>query len=156
MDELLEETVDRVGAEYPDAELTLESDADRPVVVADEALRSVFENLLRNAVQHNDQRTPRVAVAIETNPETVVVRVSDNGPGLPDPKRSGIGEPGVKGTESSGSGLGLYLVETLVDRYGGDVRAEANDPRGTVFVVELDRRIDVDGTEDLIVGENAP
>jgi signal transduction histidine kinase len=41
------------------------------------------------------------------------------------------------GLDSAGTGLGLYLVDTLVDRYGGEIRVEDNDPEGTVFVVEL-------------------
>jgi signal transduction histidine kinase len=41
------------------------------------------------------------------------------------------------GLDSEGTGLGLYLVETLVDRYGGNVYIKDNDPTGAVFVVEL-------------------
>jgi signal transduction histidine kinase len=39
--------------------------------------------------------------------------------------------------ESPGTGVGLYLVRTLVDGYGGDVWIDDNDPRGSVFSVRL-------------------
>jgi signal transduction histidine kinase len=39
--------------------------------------------------------------------------------------------------QSGGTGLGLYLVRTLIDAYGGAVWVEDNDPEGAVFVVEL-------------------
>ncbi|MEF8771984.1 ATP-binding protein [Halodesulfurarchaeum sp.] len=41
------------------------------------------------------------------------------------------------GLESTGTELGLYLVKTLVDRYGGDISVEDNEPHGAVFYVEL-------------------
>lgn len=42
-----------------------------------------------------------------------------------------------KGLDSGGTGIGLYLVNTLVDNYGGDVWIEDNDPKGAVFTVSL-------------------
>ncbi|WP_440771771.1 sensor histidine kinase [Natronorubrum sp. DTA28] len=138
--ETLETTADRVQAEYPDAEFNVVTNDDgERHVAADDALNGAFENLFRNAVQHNDQPTPQITVTTATNPETVTVRVADNGPGLSEPIRATLFSPGVKGTDSSGSGLGLYLVETLMDRYDADLRVEENKPRGTTFVVELDR-----------------
>nr|WP_302080744.1 ATP-binding protein [Salinibaculum sp. KK48] len=44
---------------------------------------------------------------------------------------------GEKGLDSPGTGIGLYLVQTLLDQYGGDVWVADNDPEGAVFVVEL-------------------
>ncbi|WP_121744716.1 sensor histidine kinase [Natronorubrum halophilum] len=138
--EMLETTIDRVQAEYPEAEFDLvTTEEGEQYVAADDALKGVFENLLRNAVQHNDQPTPQITATIDPSPETVTVRVTDNGPGLPESMRSTFFDPGVKGSDSSGSGLGLYLVETLIDRYNGDIWVEENDPRGATFVIELDR-----------------
>ncbi|WP_440764258.1 sensor histidine kinase [Natronorubrum sp. DTA7] len=138
--ETLETTADRVQAEYLDAEFDVVTNDDgEQYVAADDALNGAFENLFRNAVQHNDQLTPQITVTTSTDPETVTVRVADNGPGLSESIRATLFSPGVKGTDSSGSGLGLYLVETLIHRYDGDFRVEENEPRGTTFVVELDR-----------------
>ncbi len=147
LNETLEKTVERIRTEYPDATVDLETDADDITVAADNALKSVFENLLRNAVQHNDQPTPEISVRTEAGPETVDVRVADNGPGLPETTRASLFDPGTKGTESAGSGLGLYLVETLVERYDGDISVEPNEPSGTVFVTELERRTETAETE---------
>ena len=44
---------------------------------------------------------------------------------------------GEKGLDSDGTGIGLYLVQTLVERYGGAVWIEDNEPEGSVFVVEM-------------------
>ena len=102
-------------------------------------LESVVRNLLSNAIQHNDKALPEVALSATADDDTVVVRIADNGPGIPDDRKEQIFEEGEKGLDSEGTGLGLYLVDTLVDRYGGEVRVEDNDPDGSVFVVELQR-----------------
>ncbi|MWV41781.1 PAS domain-containing sensor histidine kinase [Natrialba sp. INN-245] len=122
---------------YPDADVTIEGELPAVQVNADELLEAVFRNLLQNAIQHNDTDTPNVTVRAETLEDRVAVRIADNGPGVPDSQKSAIFGRGEKGLASAGSGIGLYLVQTLVDRYGGTVRIEDNDPDGSVFVVEL-------------------
>jgi signal transduction histidine kinase len=69
----------------------------------------------------------------------VVVEVADDGPGIPTSVREALFQEGARGPESAGTGLGLYLVHTLVTRYGGTVSAHDNQPRGTVVRVELPR-----------------
>ena len=104
------------------------------VVTANDGIRSVIDNLLENAVEHNDAADPHVEVAVTVGAETVRLAVTDNGPGIPDDLKESVFGPGEDG--SSG---GLSLVYTLVAGYGGDVRAEDAEPRGTRFVVELPR-----------------
>ncbi|WP_251133171.1 PAS domain-containing protein [Halorubrum sp. 2020YC2] len=106
-------------------------------VLADELLEAVFRNLLTNAVVHNDKDVAEIAVSTRVSADTVRVRIADNGPGIADDHKEDIFQEGEKGLESGGTGVGLYLVKTLVDRYGGDVWVEDNEPTGSVFVVEL-------------------
>lgn len=107
-------------------------------VRADELLEAVFENLLANAVQHNDAETPTVRVTAESDGRTVRVRVVDDGPGIPEDRREEYFEPGAQDESSVGQGLGLYLVRTLVSRYDGAVSVESSGPEGTTMVVELE------------------
>jgi len=134
---VLTDRIDEVGAAHPDAILTTEGALPDVSILADDMLGSVFKNLLTNAVVHNDGPVREVTVSAAVSDGTVTVRVADNGPGIPDDRKDAIFEDGEKGLDSEGTGLGLYLVETLVDRYSGDVRVEDNDPEGSVFVVEL-------------------
>jgi len=136
---IIENELDLRRASYPDATFTLESEVPTVEVMANEMLESVFRNLLNNAVQHNDKDEPRVTMSFEIDEETVVVRVADNGPGIAPGRKESIFGKGEKGLESSSTGIGLYLVRTLVDEYGGSVWVEDNDPEGTVCHVQLTR-----------------
>jgi signal transduction histidine kinase len=134
---VITDRIDEVDAAYTDAILTTEGSIPDVSVLADDMLGSVFKNLFTNAIVHNDGPVRKVTVSAAVADDIVTVRVADNGPGIPDDRKDAIFEDGEKGLDSEGTGLGLYLVETLVDRYGGDVRVEDNEPEGSVFVVEL-------------------
>ena len=108
-------------------------------VRADEMLGSVFRNLLTNAVKHSDTGAAEVTVTATAEDDTVVVSVADDGPGIPDAQKEDIFGKGERGLESAGTGIGLYLVETLVSSYDGAVWVEDNEPHGAVFSVELQR-----------------
>jgi PAS domain S-box-containing protein len=125
---------------YPDAEFRVDGDLPGPEVTveANEMLSSVVGNVLTNAVQHNDTDEPTVEVGVEITEEAVTIRIADDGPGLA-PDEEAVFDPGHRGLDSEGTGLGLYLVDELVSRYGGTVRVAENDPRGTVFSIELNR-----------------
>jgi len=134
---LLDRQCDEIRELHPEATVEVESDCPDVAVMATEMLDSVFRNLLQNAIQHNNAETPRVAVSVERIGDTVETRVSDNGPGIPDDRKAEIFGYGEQGLASNGTGLGLYLARTLVERYNGDIRVEDNDPQGAVFVVRL-------------------
>lgn len=121
---------------YPDA--TFEADLEDDVLVtANQTLGAVFENGLVNAIKHNDAEEKRVRVTLTADETTATVRIADNGPGIPESHRKTYLQQGEQGPSSTGEGLGLYLVSTLVDQFGGTVDIEQHDPRGAVLVIEL-------------------
>jgi signal transduction histidine kinase len=106
-------------------------------VRADDFLDDIVDNLLINAVEHNDKDEPRAEVSVERGEDTTVLRVADNGPGIPDGMKEAVFGQGEKGKRSGGTGFGLYFVESMVSGYGGEVRVEDNHPEGAVVTVEL-------------------
>ncbi|AUV82693.1 hypothetical protein C2R22_14425 [Salinigranum rubrum] len=136
---VLDEEVRKLQDRYDEVAVNVEYDADLAgtTVVANELLHSVFGNLLSNAVSHNDSDPPRVSVSAEREGLRFRVRIADNGPGLPDDQKRAVFEKDVRGLDSDGTGIGLFLVRELVTRFGGSVHAVDNEPRGTVFVVDL-------------------
>ncbi|GGL64119.1 PAS domain-containing protein [Halocalculus aciditolerans] len=139
---LLEE-IDQVRStfEYQADDLVVEGPEEMPAVrvLGTPLLSSVFTNVLDNAVFHNDSDEVRIDVGVAVDEETCTVSVADNGPGISDAQKREVFEYGEQGLDSSGTGLGLYLVDQLVDQFGGRVWVEDNEPRGAVVRIELQR-----------------
>jgi signal transduction histidine kinase len=133
----LAETADRIRAEYESATIRIDGEIPAVDVLADDMLGSVFRNLLVNAVTHNDTAEPHVEVSATAGDGRATVAIADDGPGIPDERREAVFEKEVTDASDAG-GVGLYLVRTLVERYGGRVRIEDNEPRGTVVVLEFE------------------
>ncbi|NHN43550.1 PAS domain S-box protein [Halorubellus sp. JP-L1] len=106
-------------------------------VVGNDLLPEVFENLLSNAVQHNDSPSPTVEVSVRVEGDEAVVEVADDGPGIDESMRDALFEKGEKGFESPGTGFGLYLVREIVESYDGSVDARNRPEGGAVFTVRL-------------------
>ncbi|MFB6133088.1 MAG: PAS domain S-box protein [Halanaeroarchaeum sp.] len=137
LDEPIVEQVEALRSSFPEANIEIDSPISDTRVVADELAEAIVRNLVQNAVYHNDKQTPFVSVSTKERSGAVRLMVADNGPGIDDVHKAEIFGQGEKGLESDGTGIGLYLVKTLVDRYDGDVWVEDNDPEGSVFVVEF-------------------
>lgn len=138
--EPLEKVLKEVQSTYRDAEITTKDDLPEVTVSADELLESVFRNLLKNAVQHNDKETPKIIVSIEVTDEHVEIEIADNGPGIPDDRKEAIFQKGESRLdEDDQRGLGLYLVQMLIEQYDGSIWVEDNTPKGTVFTVRIPR-----------------
>ncbi len=131
LEEELDKLEDRYG--YVETEAAL---PDQVYVRADDLLKRVFSNLLNNAVEHNESGHPYVTVSVSPSPETVEVRVADNGSGIPEAERDLLFETTTGKTDH---GIGLTIVGRLIDRYGGDVELTETGPEGTVFTVTLPR-----------------
>lgn len=131
--------ISELRSSHPDAEFDVDDSIEGHTVLADDMLDTVFRNLLKNAIQHNDSDEPRVSIEASADDGTVTIRVADNGPGIPDSQKKVIFGKEQKGLESEGTGIGLYLVRELVTGYGGDIWVEDRDDGGAVFVVELQR-----------------
>lgn len=134
---VLTREVDSVQTSDDECTLRISGDLPDVRVLADGALGTVFRNLLTNGIRHSAAETPTVTVSARDEGDAVVVAIADDGPGIPPERREEIFGRGNKGLESPGTGIGLYLVETLVSGYDGEVWIEDNDPRGSVFLVRL-------------------
>jgi PAS domain S-box-containing protein len=116
-------------------------------VEANELIKDIFVNLITNSIKHSDEEKP---LAIDVNVEPVQhgdrkyhrCVVEDNGPGIPDELKPKLFHRFIRGaTTAHGKGLGLYLIRTLVEGYGGKVwvedRVKGDHTKGARFVVML-------------------
>jgi len=122
--EAVSSQIEEVRSTHDHATVTVDGPIPAVEVQANEMLDSVFWNLLTNAIEHNDSNDPEVTVSATDRDDTLEVRVVDNGPGVPDGQKADIFGKGEKGLESDGTGIGLYLVQRLVEDYGGRVWVE--------------------------------
>jgi two-component system sensor histidine kinase KdpD len=111
-----------------------------PMVDADAAqLERAFANLLDNAVRYGNGRP--VSARSRLVGGNIVVRVVDQGPGIPESERQRIFEPFQPGeAANSGSGLGLAIAKGFVEANGGEIAIESLPGQGTSFVVTLPPR----------------
>jgi GAF domain-containing protein len=124
---------------WPDnIKLTKHLAPDLPLVTAnDERLEAVFYNLLANAVQALTGAGGAIRLITEpTLDGWVQILIADNGPGLPPDLLPHVFNPGVSGRDG-GLGIGLWLVETFVQQFGGQVSVESQPGRGATFKVTL-------------------
>jgi signal transduction histidine kinase len=122
----------------PRAELSLEAPA--PVLGEWDAdrLEQVLTNLLTNAARYGEGKPVRVSVRQEG--AEAVLEVADQGPGIApaDQQRIfGKFERAVDRNEVSGLGLGLFIVQTIVELHGGSVGLRSSLGQGAVFTVRL-------------------
>jgi signal transduction histidine kinase len=111
-------------------------------------LELIFRNLIDNAMKYADDDHPEVEIVLGAGSNgQIVVRVSDNGRGIPHSLRQRIfgrfvrlGSELVR--EKPGTGLGLYIVRTMIGRLGGKIRVRDRDGgSGASFDVQLPGRI---------------
>lgn len=117
--------------------IRLALDAELPMVNADAAqLERAFANLLENAVRYGNGRPVQVRSRVVGG--NIVVRVVDQGPGIPEGEWGRLFEPFQHGAAANaGSGLGLAIAKGFVEANGGEIAVESLPGQGTSFVVTL-------------------
>lgn len=118
------------------ARMSVHADADQ--------LHRVLVNLMRNARQaiENDTTRPRgrkgvVRVTASTDGGDCVIRIADDGPGIPPRLSENLFEPFVSGRSSEGAGLGLAISRELAANHGGVLTLVETGPSGTTFALRL-------------------
>jgi signal transduction histidine kinase len=107
-------------------------------VMADKnQLIRVFNNLISNSVQAiGKTQKGKVAISIDRKEDMHVIRVSDDGPGIPDEMVDKIFSPSFT-TKTSGMGLGLALVKSIIQEAGGQIEFTSSAGEGTDFIISL-------------------
>ncbi len=111
-----------------------------PVRADREQLLRVFNNLLKNAVQSiPDEREGRIRIVLRSSAGEAIAEVHDNGSGITEADKERIFRPNFT-TKSSGMGLGLAMVQRMVETAGGRVWFETEEGAGSTFFVALPLR----------------
>lgn len=107
----------------------VELDADRMI--------RVLQNLVNNAVEAFNGQPGEIGIACEDLGKDVVLRVSDNGPGIPTDMRAIMFEPFATMGKRKGIGLGMAIAKSIVTAHGGELTFETKLGKGTTFIIRL-------------------
>ncbi len=112
------------------------------VIYGDEMrLRQVFQNLMDNSIKYGKRRG-HLTVSSKNLDSTVELTFVDDGIGIPQNEQSKIFDrfyraSNTSKSSSSGSGLGLYIVEAIIKQHNGDIQFTSIEGEGTTFIVTL-------------------
>lgn len=122
---------------------------DMPSVEADQVkIEQAVFNLLDNALKYGGKSGPRVLIEVDYTPLEVILKVKDNGPGIPLGDQPHIFERFYRvhkdrSRDAGGTGLGLSIVKHTAQSHGGSVELESSPGQGATFLVRLPR-VDVE------------
>ncbi|CQR50886.1 MULTISPECIES: PAS domain S-box protein [Haloferax] len=121
---------------YPDATITVDSPADTRAC-AHETFELAVNELIDNAVVYGgDEVQIELSVSEDDGPEQVVIRVADDGPGIPSLERESLNS-GRESPLRHTNGLGLWFVRWAVTNSNGSMEIVDNEPHGTVIELRL-------------------
>ena len=122
------------------SDATIESEA-LPTVAGDEdQLRQVFQNLIENAIEYSGDDAPEIHIGAEREGDRWRIDVTDDGIGIDPEDQERVFEVFQRlhaRSDHEGTGIGLSLVERIVERHGGEIRVDSEPGEGATFSFTL-------------------
>ncbi len=140
MERLLDETLELMRHEIGNRRILVEREQAEhiPSVPADEVqVKQAFFNIIKNAIQAMDDGGI-LKIGIEVTSRFVSICFADNGPGITPENLGAIYEP-YHTTKTTGSGLGLMIVQRILRDHGGEIEICSTPERGTAFTLHFPR-----------------
>ncbi|MBN1848267.1 MAG: HAMP domain-containing protein [Deltaproteobacteria bacterium] len=140
--ELIKETAGLFKDTRKNVKIIFHDSPDVPIIKVDrEQIKRAMINLLDNAVAaivDDNLNGGEVIISLSHDHELKVIRieVSDNGKGIPDDHKTRLFEPYFS-TKKHGTGLGLAIVNSIISDHKGVIQVQDNQPRGTIFTIDL-------------------
>ncbi len=139
LEELVSSALTRLEPKLGDRSVAVDIPTDLPLISVDPVLfEQVFVNLFENAAKYTPPHSP-IEVKAKTKDQTVIVEVTDHGPGLPPGLEEKVFEKFFRGTHVgvSGVGLGLPICRGILTAHAGEIHAENRSEGGSLFRVSL-------------------
>ena len=132
------ETIHDLFRKRDDMDINMIEPIDDLYIFADKNhLIRIFNNLLKNAIQAiPDDRRGKIEIELKRQGNDAIIRISDNGTGIPDEMKDKVFTPNFT-TKSSGTGLGLAIAANMIDSFNGRIYFETYNGKGTDFFVSV-------------------
>lgn len=134
-------------AKNKNIEMIFDTDCEEILMACDpDAIERVVLNLLSNAIKYSSNEEGKILISVRDDEEFVFVTVKDNGQGIPEDKLDVIFDrfERVKGDferKCEGSGIGLYLVQSIIKLHGGNITVESVESEGSIFTFKLPKNL---------------
>ncbi|WKZ26653.1 MAG: HAMP domain-containing sensor histidine kinase [Candidatus Paceibacterota bacterium] len=130
--------------ENKNIKIEIQKEKNLPKVKVDpQKIRAVFQNLIENAVKYS-KKGGKITIALSLNKvgDKVLALISDEGIGIPKEEQSNLFRKFFRASnavklEPGGTGLGLFIVKSLIEQHGGSINFESQDGKGTKFILEI-------------------
>ena len=104
-----------------------------------EQLSRAFLNLVKNAIQSmTTEQTGQINITVQKNESLALISIADNGTGISEDAQKHLFEPNFT-TKTSGMGLGLSIVQNIIQSFGGKITYQTSVTTGTTFFIEIPR-----------------
>ncbi len=139
IDEVLENVIWALDAEISESKAVIERRLNiKRIHFSKSNLRSLLFNLISNSIKYKGGEAPQVVVSTNWEGHHVVLVVSDNGIGIAKEDNDKVfAMYGRLKSTLKGQGIGLYLVQKIIDVAGGKVEIQKNEPKGTKFIIHF-------------------
>ena len=135
-DQILKTALLNLEKTIAESEAEVTADALPSVMASEAPMVQLFQNLIGNAIKYHSEEPPRIHVSAAKNLTEWMFSIRDNGLGI-DPKYAHevfrVFKRLHARSKYPGTGIGLAICEKIVERYGGRIWVEPNQPRGSVF-----------------------
>ncbi|KXB06616.1 hypothetical protein AKJ51_03390 [candidate division MSBL1 archaeon SCGC-AAA382A20] len=137
LDSTVHKAVDQVRPTAEEQGIEIEADCPGKgcEVLGGSLLDRMFSNIIENAIQHSEGS--KIRIHGEIGEDEIVCIIEDDGKGIPDRKKDKIFDQGYTTDKKRGTGLGMFLVKTLLDIYGGSIEVKDSELGGARFDVRL-------------------
>lgn len=141
--EIAENVLKEFSRQIKEKRLKLEKNFDKLSIIKTDAnlIRIVFQNLLSNSVKYTP-RNAKIVFSLKRKNSDLLIRVSDTGYGIPKEQQSEMFAKFFRGDnirrgEQDGTGLGLYITKSIVEKSNGKIWFKSKENEGTAFYVRI-------------------
>ncbi len=124
-------------------DIIFDTDVEEKFIMADEEkIERIVLNLLSNAVKYRCENHSRIEIKIEDKGEQIILSIKDNGIGISKEKQTAVFNRFIKvdlslNRDGEGTGLGLYIVKSLVELHKGTIELKSEENKGSEFIIRL-------------------
>jgi two-component system phosphate regulon sensor histidine kinase PhoR len=142
LSELTERCISMLAEVFPDAKVTVDKRKDEVILFADmDLLELAIMNLIENAAKYSS-RPAQIAVTLDAEDDHVIVKVTDKGIGIPAADQEHIFDrfytvDKAHSQKMGGSGLGLSIVKTIVEKHFGTITLQSELGKGSTFTIRM-------------------